>query len=179
VAAYAITAYKQWKAIEKQANHASEQVSAMEGQLNAMREALRQNERANANQQNVMQLQARAMVNQVEIMSKSLEQTRNMVEQNERSVKAAEESARVARHAFDINQRPVIVVESAHIEPRIAPNIPLSALITIANAGPSPVQDLSITAEVARQASFMPLGFLKPERDALTGSPWPPDTDSS
>jgi hypothetical protein len=38
VAAYAITAYKQWKAIEKQANHASEQVEAMAGQQEVMRE---------------------------------------------------------------------------------------------------------------------------------------------
>src|SRR6266545_2798288 len=46
-------------------------------------------------------------------------------------------------------ERPVIVVDSAEIIPRLAPNIPLRARVMFSNAGRTPARNLSITAEIA------------------------------
>jgi len=72
---YAIVSIKAWKAIDKQATHAGEQVGKMQGQLVAIEK-------------------------QAGIMADSLTETRKLVSQNERAVKAAEDNVAIGQRAY-------------------------------------------------------------------------------
>jgi|GEM_PF-4614752 len=96
VVAYAYTAFKQWKAIEKQAEHASAAVDKMQEQLEGIRE-------------------------QARIMNDSLAETRNIVTQNERAVAASErqasstyDSVKAAERNADIALETFYIGESAY-----------------------------------------------------------------
>lgn len=79
-----------------------------------------------------------------------------------RQLNAMDKQVELMRRQLDaqaVSERPYIIIKSAMI-PNLVPNQPLSPVVTIANRGRTPAQDLNVTAEIAAQAGYIyVLGF--------------------
>lgn len=103
---YAIVSIRQWKAIDKQANHAGDQLIETRNLLAQNEWAFRATQRhANATRAQ-MQKQSAAMQGQLDAMKEQGGLMRESFAQNERAVKAAEDHARIAEESLNVGDAP-------------------------------------------------------------------------
>jgi len=134
---YAGVAIFQYRMMREQAEITKGQLRTMQDQSNIIQGQL-----------SAMQDQANSIRAQTNTLNESLTETRKSVSAAEKqanasqiSAKAAEESATIARQAFDIGERPIIVVKLATM-PNLGPDVYLSPLVTIHNVGTTPANDI-------------------------------------
>jgi len=141
---------REWRVMQRGLRQTDKVIETMQGQLDAINEQaghLSVQAEAAKEAADMAKGQLVALQHQEQAQVAALEQQRTMVAQNERAVKAAEESAKTAQRALEIDEAPYFGITKIEIEELAAGHCP-KIRITFMNGGKTPAWNFHAIAGV-------------------------------